>query len=121
MNGGNGNDTIHADQGGTYTVAAGAGDDTVFFDGTIDSAHQIKGGAGNDTLELAGDLNLNGAGFNSALRGFESVKFLSDITITGDNNANVIDLSGFAASAAHRFFFLPSPAPATTIRSPAAI
>jgi Ca2+-binding RTX toxin-like protein len=104
LNGGQGNDIIHADQGGTYTVAAGAGDDTVFFDGTIDSPRQIKGGGGNDTLKLGGDLDLHGTSFNSALKGFESVKFLGDITINGDNNANIIDLSGFTVSAPHGFF-----------------
>ena len=98
LNGGDGADTIHADGGGTNTVDAGAGDDDVFFNGAINSAAQLQGGTGTDTLELNGAVTLNAASFSPAAQGFEQVHLLSNITITGDNNANVVDFSGLPVS-----------------------
>ena len=69
-----------------------------FLHGAINSAAQLQGGTGTDTLELNGAIALNAASFNPAAQGFEQVHLLSNITITGDNNANVVDFSGLPVS-----------------------
>jgi hypothetical protein len=83
---GEGNDTFYITgvSTGASTVDAGAGNDTVALNVLLSAAPSltIAGGEGSDTLAIAGGAALTATDYlltNSALSGFESVKFTSAI------------------------------------------
>ncbi len=85
LDGGAGSDTLDGDAG-SDTVSGGEGDDFIFFD-TADTAANVTGGSGIDTLFI-GSQNAPTA-FNLAAQGFE--RGLGQIFDTGSNGWSRID------------------------------
>jgi serralysin len=57
ISGGDGNDVLRLYDGGNDSAYGGAGDDTLFFIGSLTAADVVDGGAGSDTLVLQGPYN----------------------------------------------------------------
>ncbi|MQU19299.1 DUF4214 domain-containing protein [Pseudomonas helleri] len=78
---GEGDDVIQLDlkAGVGYNIVAGAGDDTVTIDtGTVKTTDVIDGGAGTDTIALAGQIAYAADDYivlNKVLKNFEAVEF----------------------------------------------
>jgi Ca2+-binding RTX toxin-like protein len=117
--GGAGDDLIELYNGSPQTFArinSGDGDDTVhFWQGVFTGPNALRGGSGTDTLVMDellfgfanGRLELRMPLFSAASSGFEVLTVhvegaLEDFPplFVGNNNANIIDLSGFTAGAA---------------------
>jgi Ca2+-binding RTX toxin-like protein len=56
--GGPGKDTIIVNQGGTDTIQAGAGDDTIYFGAAFTAAASVNGGSGVDAVILQGSYSM---------------------------------------------------------------
>jgi Ca2+-binding RTX toxin-like protein len=81
ITGGGGADLLRLYDGGIDTVIAGAGNDSLFFIGTLTAADIVIGGAGADTLVLQGNY-AGGLTLNS------NVSLIENISLLGGGNTN---------------------------------
>lgn len=73
INGGAGNDTLHAEHGGADRLSGGGGDDVVLFGAGFSGDDRIAGGAGNDTVMLAARYATGGLLQAQTLTGVETI------------------------------------------------
>ncbi|HEX9946048.1 MAG TPA: M10 family metallopeptidase C-terminal domain-containing protein, partial [Allosphingosinicella sp.] len=79
ITGGAGNDLLRLQDGGVDSVRAGAGNDVIYFIGSLTSADVVDGGAGTDTLVLQGD-------YSGGLALTANVAGIENISLFGGNN-----------------------------------
>ncbi|MGZ9063454.1 MAG: M10 family metallopeptidase C-terminal domain-containing protein, partial [Allosphingosinicella sp.] len=78
--GGGGADILRLYDGGSDIVNAGAGDDSIFFGGTLSAADRVNGGDGTDTLVLQGSYG--------ALALTSNVTLIENISLLAGGNTN---------------------------------
>ncbi|HET9640789.1 MAG TPA: M10 family metallopeptidase C-terminal domain-containing protein, partial [Allosphingosinicella sp.] len=82
LDGGAGNDQLYLwFGGGNDTALAGAGNDSIFFGGTLNSADVVRGGEGTDTLVIQGAYG--------ALTLTANVTEIENLSLLGGNNTNL--------------------------------
>jgi hypothetical protein len=110
---GEGNDTIYIKSVGTgvSSIDAGSGNDTVAM-GTITFAAKpsltIAGGEGTDTIVMAGAAALTATDYlqiNSAVSGFEGVRFTSQVGDSAATPATAVDVSKYAIGTVATYTF----------------
>jgi Ca2+-binding RTX toxin-like protein len=104
IDGGSENDTLYGD-GGNDTLTGGSGtdrlygdngDDTLVISGSNDTSDIFDGGAGMDTIVVAGSGSLTRAGFNAAASSIETWQGNSQ-AVLGNSSANVFDFSALTS------------------------
>jgi Ca2+-binding RTX toxin-like protein len=84
ITGGSGADLLRLYDGGNDTVLAGAGNDNIFFIGSLTSADIVNGGDGIDTLVLQGN-------YAGGLILTSNVTLIENISVLGGGNTNFGD------------------------------
>jgi hypothetical protein len=78
LNGADGNDVLRLHDGGNDTADGGAGNDNIFFIGSLNAADAVNGGEGTDTLVLQGPY--------ASLTLTANVTFIENVSILAGSN-----------------------------------
>ncbi|MET0238817.1 MAG: Ig-like domain-containing protein [Sphingobium sp.] len=97
LTGGKGNDMILTG-GGTDTVVAGDGDDIIVMGADLGAADRIDGGAGSDTLRLAGNYNVTLV--DGTVRDVERIVLEGDDVATASRSYRIVTHDGTVADGA---------------------
>jgi len=81
-----GNDQLFLQGGGNDTALGGGGDDFIYFGNAWDSLDTVDGGAGNDTLALAGNYTVNMG--SMSLAGIEKIVVYGSSIVGGTGPYN---------------------------------